>query len=81
MYSDVLAEFRNLLTLVDYEKQLANLFYTNEIGEPELGGDYNDLDKISSKLKELNRTTIMSNSIQKISLLREEIEKYFERIE
>ena len=81
LYSDVLADFRNLLTLVDYEKQLANLFYTNEIGEPELGGDYNDLDKISSKLKELNRTTIMSNSIQKISLLREEIEKYFERIE
>lgn len=77
-YSALLGDFRDLMTLINYEKQFKNLFYINEIGETELGGDYKDLDKISSKLKELNRTIIMSNSIQKTSSLREEIEKYFE---
>jgi len=80
-YSAILTDYDNLLNLVNYEKRVTSLYYTNENGETELGGEYKDLDDITTKIKELDRIKIMLNTIQKTSLLREKIEKIFERME
>jgi len=80
-YSYLISNFYTLNELIGKEKQLKSLYYTNESGDVELGGDNEDLNNIHKQLKEFNKQGVFSLAISSIDNLRSQIEKYFESIE
>ena len=78
---NMFSNFNSLFDLISIEKKLKSLYYTNEIDEVELVGNYEDLSSISEQLKCYDNKRIFEATILSINDLCQDIETYFEAIE
>jgi hypothetical protein len=79
-YDNVLKDFNSLYEVFNKKQKIESLFYINEFGEKELGGDYADLVELTDALNKFNIKGVFENSITSISLLLKEIEFEFDNI-
>lgn len=79
-YDSILQDFNSLYEMLNKKQRIKNLYYINELGERELGGDYSDLVELMSELNKFNVNGIFEKSIISIGLLLKEIESEFDNI-
>lgn len=79
-YDNILEDFNSLYEIIDKKQKIESLFYTNEVGDKELGGDYSDLVELMDELNKFNVNGVFKKSIISINSLLNEIEGEFDKI-
>lgn len=79
-YSIIHQNFKSIFDFIKNERDFKSNFRTNEAGDVIFEGDYQDIDKITEKLKQYNRDQVFTQTIQNIEIIRKKIEEYFENI-
>jgi len=80
MYGSILIDFNSLSNIIDIKGKLESLFYINNLGEKELGGDFAELEKLSDEIKKYNTDSLYKKTINTINQLLEQIEAEFDKI-
>jgi ABC-type multidrug transport system fused ATPase/permease subunit len=80
-YTEIHKNFKQLFEYIKNEKEYKSNFYSDEIGEVIFEGDYQNLFDLTEKIQKINRNDIFEKAINDIELVRNEIEKHFEKLE
>ena len=80
-YTEIHQNFKTLFEYIKNEKELKSNFFTNEVGDVIFEGDYQNLNELTEKIQKFNRNDIFAKAINDIELVRNEIEKHFEKLE
>ena len=79
-YDSILKDFDSLYEVLNKKQRIESLFFTDESGEKELGGDYADFVELTEALNNFNIKGVFENTITSINLLLKEIESEFDNI-
>lgn len=81
VFSSISKDLQEMSKYIGSEKILSTMHYTWENGEVEFMGDNQDLEQLYDELNRYDKEGVINKTIEKIEIIKKEIENYFEKIE
>jgi hypothetical protein len=81
VFSSIIKDLQDMSKYVGSEKNKSAMYHTWKNGEVEFMGDNQDLKKLYDELNKYDKEGVINNTIEKIKIIKKEIENYFEKIE
>ncbi|MEP0732271.1 MAG: hypothetical protein ABJC50_05445, partial [Nonlabens ulvanivorans] len=79
--SVIFGTFEKMKSIVKMEQDRSKIHYTDESGDVQFVGDYQDLKKIYVELNKLNKNDTIRYTLSNIESLKKDIEEYFKNLE